>query len=154
MCSILSAAMPFIYRKMVFWRCSFEIWGTKKPLLLSEWTAYLSQSPLFLIRSRGRCGCCRAGHQVAKWWMCFGGVYRPNSETQWWWPMDSRERGKSALQWPCFNWWVTWIAEEMSLPQYNPSSTRTLYISAGMFKISEVHHLLNTLGLPLNSPLN
>lgn len=74
--------------------CSFEIWGTWKALLSSQWTAYLSQGPLFLIRSRGRCGRRSAGHQVATWWMRFGCVYRPNSVTRRWWPMGSRERGK------------------------------------------------------------
>lgn len=51
-----------------------EIWGTRKLLLSSQPTAYLSQSPLFLIRSGGRR---RAGHQAAKWWMCFGGCLSP-----------------------------------------------------------------------------
>lgn len=36
---------------------------------------------------------CNAGHQNVIWLMCFGLVYRTESVTQQWWPMNSRERG-------------------------------------------------------------
>lgn len=50
-----------VLQKMVFWWCSLEIWAMWKPLLLSQWTAYLSHSPLLLIRAEGVVGTAELG---------------------------------------------------------------------------------------------